>query len=112
LKDVVQPDTVVYADTFSIRALEFMGGYPRETAWTDFEHLQSAHEIRDGSLVLVNHQYIGWLDRHGGIWGSRRSGYRTHDFYREPPANWTPVWQNGNAFLYRVNEKVAHRDDR
>jgi 4-amino-4-deoxy-L-arabinose transferase-like glycosyltransferase len=112
LKDVLQPDAVLYADTFSIRALEFMSGYPRQTAWTDFERLQPGQELRDGSFVLVNHQYIGWLERHGGIWGTRRSGYRAHAFYRDPPSDWTRVWQNGNAFLYRVNNKVAQRHDR
>jgi hypothetical protein len=112
LKETVQPDSKLYADTFSIRAFEFLRGYPRKTAWTDFEQLPSESDIGNGSLVLVNPRYIEWLERHGGIWGSRRSGYRVHDFYRKPPGDWTRVWQNGSVFLYRVTKEAVQRNER
>ena len=57
---------------------------------------------------MVNAQYIQWLERHGGIWGSRKSGYANHEFYRSAPASWTPVFHNDNLSVYRVDKAAAH----
>ncbi len=107
VKAYVTPDSSVYADTLSLRAFEFFEGYPKTTAWTDFERLGSPEELPPGSLVVVNNQFIQWLDSHGGIWGSRTSGYRQFPFYSAAPRSWTRLWQNGNLSLYRVNERSA-----
>lgn len=103
MKNLVQSETVLYGDTLTLRAFEFFAGYPLQTSWKDFEAVESVDEIAEGSVVLVNKQYIKWLDRNGGIWNSKRSGYRSHSFYSNPPPFWTPIWKNGNASLYRVN---------
>jgi Dolichyl-phosphate-mannose-protein mannosyltransferase len=103
IRGTVRPDTVVYADTFSLRAFEFFDGYPAATSWTDFERVGSTAQLAPGSLVVVNRQFIDWLDKHGGIWGSRRTGYVRFAFYTDPPPTWTPVWENGNLFMYRVS---------
>jgi hypothetical protein len=102
LSVTVKPQTVTYADTLTLRALEFFSGYPATTAWTDFEQVRSGDVVVPGSFVVINSQYIQWLDRRGGIWGARRSGYRQHSFYSNPPDGWRPVWQNGHVSVYRA----------
>ena len=105
----VHPDTTLYSDTLTLRAFEFFNGYPDAPAWTDFADIQSAADIPQGSLVLVNNQYIQWLDKNAGMWLSwplpelsDTTGYRKHAFYDTPPVGWRRLWANHNASLYRV----------
>lgn len=104
----ITPDTPLYADTLCLRALEFFDTYPARTAWTDFAQVKSAAEFTPGSLVIVNHEFIKWLEKHGGIWGPRRWGYDL-PFDGEAPSTWTPVWQGGNMSVYRVNDPRSDR---
>jgi len=99
LSSTIDTSSPLFADTLSIRGLEFFGGYPNKTERTDFANVMSPDEIRSGSLVLVNKAYIDWLNRHGGLW---LTAFRKHEFYENPPPSWKKVWQNGNAQLYRV----------
>ncbi len=98
----VTPETVLFADTLSLRALEFFDRYPAHTRWTDFDQVPAGAQLPGGSLVMVNKRYLQWLHQHGGIWGSRRTGYPVLAFYDRAPASWTVVWQNSNLSLYRV----------
>jgi hypothetical protein len=103
----IAPDAVVYADTLTLRALEFFRGYPPERTWIDFEDM-SAGEVAPGALVMVNDQYIQWLERHGGIWSSRTSGYASHPFYHTPHPSWTAIYRNDNLVVYRVDRAATH----
>ena len=68
LSATIKPSSILYADTLSIRGLEFMQGYPSAKKWIDFADLTSPAEIQPGSLILVNTAYIEWLNRNGGMW--------------------------------------------
>jgi len=98
----IAPSSPLYADTLSLRGLEFYLGYPGATAWKDLSSVGSTGEMRPGSLVLVNAAYVEWLNRNAGMWLSPRSGYRDHGLYDSAPPSWTRLWQGGNARLYRV----------
>jgi hypothetical protein len=98
----LDPDTIVYADTLTLRALEFYRHYPARRQWVDLEDLPRA-EPPSGAMVMVNKQYLQWLERHGGIWGSRTSGYAEHGLHRTPAASWQRVFDNGNLSVYRVD---------
>jgi hypothetical protein len=102
LGSIIKPSSPLYTDTLSIRGLEFVWGYPSGTEWTDFANIMSPDEIRSGSFVLVNKDYIDWLNKNAGMWLSPRTGYRKHEFYESPPPSWKKIWQNGNAQLYKV----------
>jgi Dolichyl-phosphate-mannose-protein mannosyltransferase len=108
VKASVGPETVLYADTLSIRAFDFFNTYPSHTAWTDFEHVQSPQDFAPGSLVIVNQEFLRWLDKHGGIWGNRRSGYRQFAFYAEPPRSWTRIYQGSRLSVYRVDDRAEN----
>ncbi|OFV93311.1 MAG: hypothetical protein A3H95_05865 [Acidobacteria bacterium RIFCSPLOWO2_02_FULL_64_15] len=115
LRATVRPDVSVYADGITLRAFEFFAGYPERTAWTDFANIDSSKDIPPGSLVVVNKQYIAWLNRNAGMWvafppgPTDRSGYRMHTFYDQAPSNWTEIWKNDNARLYKVAGAVPAR---
>ena len=102
LASTIEPSSLLYTDTLSIRGLKFFSGYPKETKWTDFASTGSVDEIPRGSLVLVKKAYIDWLNKNAGMWLSPRSGYRKHDFYDNPPGSWKEIWRERNARLYRV----------
>jgi 4-amino-4-deoxy-L-arabinose transferase-like glycosyltransferase len=100
---IVKPSSYFYSDILTIRGLEFFSGYPAYTAWIDFEELKSMEEMQPGSLVLVNRRYIAWLNKNGGMWLSKRSGYKKHEFYDHPPQSWKRIFENENAVLYEVS---------
>jgi 4-amino-4-deoxy-L-arabinose transferase-like glycosyltransferase len=102
LRSFVQPASLLYTDTLSRRGLGFYWGYPAETKWIDFADVDSADQIRPGSLVLINTAYVDWLNRNAGMWLSPSTGYRNHDFYQNPPDSWNRIWQKGTARLYLV----------
>jgi hypothetical protein len=101
ISDIVRPEMPFVSDTITLRAMDFFWRYPAKPSWIDFEEINSAEEIRSGSLVLVNPSHIGWLDKNGGMWLSKRSGYRKHLFYDAPPSTWKRIWHNDNVLLYR-----------
>jgi hypothetical protein len=109
IRPVVTTDTPVYTDTLTLRALNFLSGYPNKTEWIDFNAVGSPEQIRPGSLVIVNRPAIKWLDDHGGIWEDRISGYRRHAFYESRPASWTPVRQTATFSAYRTDVTVTKR---
>lgn len=102
IRNIVKPSSSFYSDILTVRGLEFFSGYPAHTAWVDFEGVNSMEEMQPGSLVLVNRRYIGWLNKNGGMWLSKRSGYKKHEFYDHPPQSWKKIFENGNAVLYEV----------
>lgn len=99
---IINPSSRLYADPLTLRGLEFFGGYPRHTAWFDFEGIESREEIQAGSYVMVNSRYLQWLNLNKGMWLSKSSGYKYHEFYEHPPLSWKKVFENGNAVLYEV----------
>jgi hypothetical protein len=105
VRPLVSPATVVFADTLTLRAFEFLESYPERTAWVDFKDVDSMQQIPAGSLVVINRRSIAWLDAHGGIWGSGRAGYRQHSFYGSPPQTWIPVHDTPTLSAFRVTEQ-------
>jgi len=110
LHGTVKPNTVVYADTLTLRTFEFFAGYPQETAWTDFAAVSPGQPLPPESLVIVNKRYIQWLGRNAGMWvawphpgPTSRNGYRQHDFYEHVPATWKQIWNNDNTRVFRVS---------
>jgi len=103
----IGPEVVLYSDTLTLRGLDFFEGYPGDNHWTDFQRIESAAAIEPGSLVLINPQYLQWLERNRGMWLSRVAGYRIHPFFESPPPHWVKVWENGNASLFQVGRPPA-----
>jgi 4-amino-4-deoxy-L-arabinose transferase-like glycosyltransferase len=101
---MVQPSTTLYADVLTIRGLEFFQQYPRQTNWVDFESLKSPEVVCAGSLVLVNPRYIAWLNKNGGMWLSKRSGYKSHDFYERAPETWKRIYEHAGVVLYEAQQ--------
>ncbi|MDF0665638.1 MAG: glycosyltransferase family 39 protein [Nitrospira sp.] len=102
ISGMIKPSSHLYSDLLTLRGLEFFGGYPPHTAWVDFEEIDSIEEIQPGSLVMVNSRYLRWLDINKGMWLSKSSGYKNHEFYEHPPLLWKKLFENGNAVLYEV----------
>ena len=102
VSDDVEPQTLLYSDTLSLRGLSFFAAYPDTVRWVDFARLPPGASPDPNSLVLVNHAYIEWLQVNAGMWLSPPEGYRTHMFYHAAPESWTVLWSNENATLYRV----------
>jgi hypothetical protein len=107
----ITPATPVYADALSLRAFEFFDRYPRATRWVEFDDIASQDEIAPGSVVIVNEQYLAWLQRNAGMWvnwpapgPTDLAGYRQHPFYKHPPASWQLIWHNDRARVYRVGQ--------
>lgn len=46
-----------------------------------FQRIGSAKDIPPGSPVLINPNYLKWLDRNRGMWLSKREGYRINPFF-------------------------------
>ena len=114
-KNDFRPDTPLYSDALTLRALEFFAGYPTRTSWIGFEQIASEEDIPAGGTVIVNQRYIEWLNRNGGMWvawpapgQTDRSGYRRHEFYGVAPNTWTEVWKNDNARIYKVGALPQH----
>jgi hypothetical protein len=103
LSSKIVPSSPLYADTLSLRGLEFFHGYPGRTEWKDLSSVGSADQIRPGSLVLVNRAYVEWLNRNAGMWLSPKTGYAHHALYENPPPLWKRIWQSENARLYLVD---------
>ena len=99
----VKPSSPFYSDILTLRMLEFFSGYPVQTSWIDFESINSTGELKPGSMVMVNKRYIAWLDKNGGMWLSKRSGYRKHEFYDHPPQTWRRIYESSNAVLYQLS---------
>jgi hypothetical protein len=104
LRNVVTPSSPLYSDTLTLRGLEFFAGYPPHTAWVDFDAINALEEIRPGSFVMVNRRYLEWLNRNKGMWLSKSSGYKNHEFYEHPPSSWKRILENGNAVLFEVGK--------
>ena len=100
---IVKPSSPFYSDILTLRMLEFFSGYPVQTSWIDFESINSTGELKPGSMVMVNKRYIAWLDKNGGMWLSKRSGYRKHEFYDHPPQTWRRIYESSNAVLYQLS---------
>jgi hypothetical protein len=114
LADEIRPDTLLYADSLTLRAFEFFDRYPKQTSWISFEQLSASDDVVAGGTVIVNNRYLEWLDRNAGMWvawpapgETDRSGYRQHSFYEAPPDTWSVVWKNDNATMYRVGAVPA-----
>ena len=102
ISSIIKPSSRLYADSLTLRGLEFFGGYPPHTTWLDFEAVDSTDDIQAGSLVMVNSRYLQWLNINKGMWLSKSSGYKSHGFYEHPPLSWKKMFENGNAVLYEV----------
>jgi hypothetical protein len=107
LARTVQPDRPVLADTLTLRGLTFFTQYPATTAWHDFEELGRGAQIAPGTLVVVNHRYLTWLEVNGGLWGQRTRGYAKHAFYERAPDGWTVVWKGAEALVYEVGPRAV-----
>lgn len=109
LARTVTPETVVYGDALSLRAMEFYSGYPGRTAWQDLTTVAAVEDVAPNSVVVVNTAYVAWLDRNAGMWvrwpgagETNPEGYRPAPFFKTPPSSWTPMLATINARAYRV----------
>jgi 4-amino-4-deoxy-L-arabinose transferase-like glycosyltransferase len=89
----LSPSDRLYTDRRTLRVLEFFWSFPKQAYGHDFQGL-TAHDIPDGSYVLINRDKLRFL--------SNNYGYAIPSFCSETPLGWTVVSKTRGAVLYRT----------
>ncbi len=101
----ISPEDHIFTDPISEMGLKFFWSYPEKECFSNLEHIRDISDVEQNSYILINKRYIKWLNDNAGMWLSDISGYHLASFLSNPPSEWSIVWRNDHAILYKVMDR-------